>query len=98
MVNEYVKKFDYVCWLCEHYKDLNPDRKPKVRHLVYIEQLVNGVGVQTDKELFEEYIKVYTKPTVYPGFKYYYNKDLDCIEYVIDNFIAFRKYDYGCIY
>lgn len=96
-LNEYLKKFDYVLWLSENYSKLDCNKKPLIKHIVYIENLVNGVGVQTDKELFEEYLKVYTKPTVYQGFKYYYNKELDCIEYVIDDFIAFRKYDYGCI-
>jgi len=48
VINEITKKYDFVLWLCENYQYLDPKRKPKIKHLVYIEQLINGVGVQTD--------------------------------------------------
>lgn len=94
-LTDLLSKCDYINWLCQNYRYLDEKRKPRIKHIVYIEQLINGVGVQTDKDLFEQYLDVWRKSK---RLKYYYNKDLDCTEYVIDGFIAFRKYDYGCIY
>jgi len=94
VINEITKKYDFVLWLCENYQYLDSKRKPKIKHLVYIEQLINGVGVQTDLELFELYMKAWKGSD---RLKYFYNPDLDCIDYCIDNCLMFRKYDYGCI-
>jgi len=89
-----LKDLDFVNWLIKHQYILNPEHKPRFRHIIYIEQIISGIGVQTDYELFEMYIKAW-KDT--GKLRAVYNKDLDCIEYYIENILSFRKYDFGCI-
>lgn len=89
-----IKDLDFVYWLIKNNTILNPQHIPQVRHITYIEQCINGIGIQVDRELFEQYLDVWRKSK---RLSCKYNKDLDCIDYYIDEFVCFRKYDFGCI-
>ena len=90
-----IKDLDFVYWLIKNNTILNPHHIPRVRHISYIEQIINGIGIQTDQELFDQYLDVWRRSG---RLKAAYDKDLDCIAYFIDDILCFRKYDFGCIY
>lgn len=89
-----IKDLDFVNWIIEHQYILNPKHLPKIHHIIYVEQIISGIGVQTDYELFEMYLKAWKDSG---KLKYSYNIELDCIDYFIEGILSFRKYDFGCI-
>lgn len=84
----------FMKWYTQVYNPEAKLPKPRWHEVVYFEHCASGIGIQIDKDCFEEYLKLFRDVD---GFSYMYDRTNDCTVYCIDGNPVLRYYYWRCI-
>ena len=83
----------FIEWFNEKFGSRIPNR-PNITEVVYFEHCASGIGIQIDKDTFNEYLDEFKHVE---GFHYSFDRMNDCTVYYIDDFPVLRLYKWGCL-